>query len=49
MIPTPPPSADAFPLPRNASFADGLHTMQIVQAVVRSAQSDGAAVAVPTH
>ena len=33
----------------NATFADGLHTMQIVQAVVQSAQSDGAAVPVPTH
>jgi predicted dehydrogenase len=37
------------PLPPNATFADGLHTMQIVQAVVQSAQSDGAAVPVPTH
>jgi predicted dehydrogenase len=37
------------PLPPNAGFADGLHTMEIIQAVVRSAQSDGAAVAVPTH
>ncbi|WP_448608466.1 Gfo/Idh/MocA family protein [Geodermatophilus sp. URMC 60] len=37
------------PLPPNATFADGLHTMQIIQAVVQSAQSDGAAVAVPTH
>src|SRR4051794_22052496 len=36
------------PLPPNATFADGLHTMEIIQAVVRSAQSDGAAVAVPT-
>ncbi|WP_369135189.1 Gfo/Idh/MocA family protein [Modestobacter sp. I12A-02662] len=35
------------PLPPNATFADGLHTMEIIQAVVRSAQSDGAAVAVP--
>jgi predicted dehydrogenase len=35
------------PLPPNATFADGLHTMAIVQAVVRSAQSDGAAVPVP--
>jgi predicted dehydrogenase len=35
------------PLPANATFADGLHTMEIIQAVVRSAQSDGAAVAVP--
>lgn len=37
------------PLPPNATFADGLHTMQIIEAVVQSAQSDGAAVAVPTH
>jgi predicted dehydrogenase len=36
------------PLPANATFADGLHTMEIIQAVVRSAQSDGAAVVVPT-
>ena len=35
------------PLPPNASFADGLHTMELIQAVVRSAQSDGAAVPVP--
>ena len=34
------------PLPANASFADGLHTMEIIQAVVRSAQSDGAPVEV---
>jgi predicted dehydrogenase len=33
-------------LPPNASFADALHTMEIIQAVVRSAQSNGAAVAV---
>jgi predicted dehydrogenase len=37
------------PLPPNATFADGLHTMQVIEAVVRSATSDGAAVAVPTH
>jgi predicted dehydrogenase len=37
------------PLPPNATFADGLHTMEIIQAVVRSAQSDGAAVVVPPH
>jgi predicted dehydrogenase len=36
------------PLPPNATFADGLHTLEVIQAVVRSAQSDGAAVAVPT-
>jgi predicted dehydrogenase len=32
------------PLPPNASFADGLHTMQVIEAVVRSARSDGAPV-----
>ena len=37
------------PLPPNATFADGLHTLEIIQAVVRSAQSDGAAVAVTTR
>ena len=31
------------PLPANATFADGLRTMGIIEAVVRSAQSDGAA------
>jgi hypothetical protein len=31
----------------NAMVADGLHTMRIVQAVVQSAQSDGAAVEIP--
>jgi predicted dehydrogenase len=36
------------PLPPNATFADGLHTMQIIQAVVQSAQSDGAAIEIPT-
>ena len=36
----------ADPLPPNASFADALHTMEIIQAVVRSAQAGGAAVAV---
>jgi predicted dehydrogenase len=35
------------PLPPNASFADGLHTMELIQAVVRSAESGGAAVDVP--
>jgi predicted dehydrogenase len=34
------------PLPPNASFADGLHTMEIIQAVVRSSQSGGAPVEV---
>jgi predicted dehydrogenase len=37
------------PLPPNATFADGLHTLEVIQAVVRSAQSDGAAVVVPPH
>jgi predicted dehydrogenase len=37
----------ADPLPPNASFADGLHTMQVIEAVVRSAHADGAAVPVP--
>jgi hypothetical protein len=32
----------------NATVADGLHTLQVIQAVVQSAASDGAAVAVPT-
>jgi predicted dehydrogenase len=35
------------PLPPNASFADGLHTMELIAAVVRSAESDGATVPVP--
>jgi predicted dehydrogenase len=35
------------PLPPNASFADALHTMEIIQAVLRSSQSGGAAVTVP--
>jgi predicted dehydrogenase len=30
------------PLPANASFADALHTMEIIQAVVRSSQNGGA-------
>jgi predicted dehydrogenase len=34
------------PLPPNASFADALHTMEVIQAVVRSAEADGAAVSV---
>ncbi|SNR36027.1 Gfo/Idh/MocA family protein [Blastococcus mobilis] len=34
------------PLPANASFADALHTMAIIQAVVRSSQSDGGTVEV---
>jgi predicted dehydrogenase len=36
----------ADPLPPNASFADGLRSMEIIEAVVRSAQSDGTAVAI---
>jgi predicted dehydrogenase len=35
------------PLPACASFADALHTMEIIQAVVRSAQNGGAAVDIP--
>ena len=34
----------AQPLPRCATFAEALHTMEIIQAIVRSAQSGGAAV-----
>ncbi len=34
------------PLPANASFAEALHTMDIIQAVVRSSRSDGAPVEV---
>ena len=34
------------PLPANASFAEALHTMEIIQAVVRSARSDGGMVEV---
>ena len=37
----------ADPLPANASFADALHTMEIIQAVVRSARAGGASVPVP--
>ncbi len=37
----------AEPLPACATFADALHTMEIIQAVVRSAQDGGAAVDVP--
>jgi predicted dehydrogenase len=34
------------PLPPNASFADALHTMQVLQAVVQSSQAGGASVTV---
>lgn len=34
------------PLPPNASFADGLHTIEIIQAVVRSSQAGGAPVGI---
>jgi predicted dehydrogenase len=34
------------PLPANASFADALHTMEVIQAIVRSSRSDGAPVEV---
>jgi predicted dehydrogenase len=37
----------ADPLPANASFADGLRSMEIIEAVVKSAESDGAAVTIP--
>jgi hypothetical protein len=40
VLPTPPAR-------RTPSFADGLRSMEIIEAVVKSAQSDGAAVAVP--
>jgi predicted dehydrogenase len=36
----------ADPLPPNASFADGLRSMEIIEAVVRSSQSDGVAVSI---
>jgi predicted dehydrogenase len=36
----------ADPLPPNATFADGLRSMEIIQAIVQSSQSDGAAVAI---
>ena len=39
----------ADPLPACASFADALHTMEIIQAVVRSAEAGGAPVDVPTR
>jgi hypothetical protein len=34
-------------MPPNASFADALHTMEVIQAVVRSAEAGGAPVTVP--
>jgi predicted dehydrogenase len=37
----------ADPVPPNASFADALHTMEVIQAVVRSAEAGGAPVTVP--
>jgi predicted dehydrogenase len=37
------------PVPPNGSFAHGLHNMEIIEAIVRSAQSDGAPAAVATH
>jgi predicted dehydrogenase len=36
----------ASPLPECASFADALHTMRVIQAVVESAHADGSAVEV---
>jgi hypothetical protein len=34
------------PLPPNATFADGLRSMEIIEAIVSSAQNGGAEVAV---
>jgi predicted dehydrogenase len=34
------------PLPPNATFADGLRSLEIIEAIVKSAESDGAAVAI---
>ncbi len=34
------------PVPANARFADGLHTMEIIQAVVQSSKTGGASVPV---
>jgi hypothetical protein len=34
------------PAPPNASFADALHTMEVIQAVVKSFEADGASVPV---
>jgi predicted dehydrogenase len=34
------------PLPPNATFADGLRSMEIIEAIVRSAQNGGAEVAI---
>jgi predicted dehydrogenase len=36
----------AGPVPPNATFADALHTMEVIQAVVKSAEADGASVPV---
>ena len=36
----------ADPVPPNATFADALHTMEVIQAVVESAGAGGAAVRV---
>ncbi|MFJ4821513.1 hypothetical protein [Streptomyces sp. NPDC088801] len=37
----------AEPLPACATFADALRTMEIIQAVVESSRTNGAAVTVP--
>jgi predicted dehydrogenase len=37
----------ADPLPRCSTFAEALHTMDIIQAIVKSAQTGGAAVDIP--
>jgi hypothetical protein len=39
-------TGSADPVPPNATFADALHTMEVIQAVVRSCESDGASVPV---
>lgn len=40
-------AAEAHSLPRNASFAEGLHNMQLIDAVARSAAAHGAETDVP--
>jgi predicted dehydrogenase len=34
------------PVPPNATFADALHTMEVIQAVVRSAETNGTSIPV---
>ncbi len=38
----------ADPLPANATFDDGVHNMEVLDAVARSAAAGGATVDVPT-